>query len=566
LTLARSLIAVAVVASGLVSSAFACSSGGGAAADAGTDGKTDATRSDVARESGSDEALTDGGAPFLTSLRVTGSGTTDAAAAVGLAPAFSPTIHDYYVRCVAGKNALKVSMTASTGAESLLTQPIKSSPKPAQTLSVSVEQNAAIVAVAMAGTATAEYWVRCLPDDFPLLEWTLYPEAGLPPPGYYLVGNQATIADAGWAMVLDVNGVPVWYQRAPTSVYDVDDVVDGAISFALYPEKNGPFEIRYLDPPSTVDLGSNVNPHELRRLSSGNSLVINSTDEQADLTGVEIPLSDGGVASPGPNSTIRGCNVDELDPSGNVVWSWQATQYLDPVMDCTYPEIVQGDTNPDGGAIIDVFHCNSIDIDPNNGNLLISARNMDTVFYVDRTTKDILWKMGGSSFTKDGATYVSLDAADAFYRQHDARLQPGWSPTCRGGTGEISLYDDETSRPGSSARAVVYSVVVGDADGGGACDGGSAEGGTPGVAKSVWQYVGASGAAFSGSFRITPDGSRVIGWGSYGKSSLVMTEVNIDGKDLLDLRSSDGMVSYRAIKAPLSAFSIGVLRDTAGLP
>ncbi len=89
--------------------------------------------------------------------------------------------------------------------------------------------------------------------------------------------------------------------------------------------------------------------------------------------------------------------------------------------------------------------------------------------------------MGGATASKDGATYVSV--ADPFALQHDARLQPDWSSSCSGGSGHISLFDDETQAPWSRARRRLRPVVVGGGDGGLAdCDGGPAigSGGTPG--------------------------------------------------------------------------------------
>ena len=62
---------------------------------------------------------------------------------------------------------------------------------------------------------------------------TPHAEAGAPPPGYY-VGNLHPLTGAqGYAMLLDGNGVPVWYFLQPTGlgVCDVDSIVKGTISF-----------------------------------------------------------------------------------------------------------------------------------------------------------------------------------------------------------------------------------------------------------------------------------------------------------------------------------------------
>ena len=68
-----------------------------------------------------------------------------------------------------------------------------------------------------------------------------------------------------------------------------------------------------------------------------------------------------------------------------------------------------------------------------------------------------------------------------------------------------------------------------------------------------------------GSFRILPDGSRVIGWGIPGGGDPAITEVDKNGNDLLEFLFPDGTQSYRAIKVPTSAFDIDLLRATAGV-
>jgi hypothetical protein len=583
--MSRKVMSVTVVATFLVTTPFACSSSSNGAGPGTPDAAaSDAPAGDAAHpdaDAGADvaESASDAsdagspGTPLLTALSVTADG--DGSTGLTLVPPFSPTVHDYYVRCAAGTNALTVTMTASDGAVSSLTRPVPSAPAPSQTLPASVTENEAIVAVAAQGATTTEYWVRCLPHDFPQLAMSAHPEAGAPPAGYYLVGNLMANVSAGYAMVLNGDGVPVWYYALPTGlgVLDVDDVVGGgAISFVPYSATAiEDFEVRQLSPASTATIaatGYATDTHELRVLPNGNYLVLSYPfTSGVDLTGLSIaPTVDGGApAVLGPDSTIQDCAVVEFEPSGTVVTAWLASDHFDPSLDSTLPltGFGAGSTLPDGGAVYDVFHCNAIDVDPANGNLLVSAREMDSIFYVEWATGKVLWKMGGATASKDGATYVSV--ADPFFRQHDARLQPGWSSACNGGSGQISLFDDQSAKPGP-ARGVVYDVVVGGADGGGAgCDGGaSSDGGAPGQATVAWQYKGTTSSSATGSFRVSADGSRVIGWGLGGAPGLAFTEVDVNGNDLLDFRFPDGNSTYRAIKVAPSAFDLGVLRSTAG--
>jgi hypothetical protein len=486
--------------------------------------------------------------PYLTALGVQGY------PPVTLTPSFSPEVFDYYVRCTPGTTSLLVSMNASPGASSALLRPTTTAPSPQQSVNLSVRENEAIVATATAGKITTEYWVRCLPADFPLLEMERHPELGAPPPGYYLLGNSEPPAgNAGYAMVLDGNGVPVWYfGRKGTGIADVDDVVSGAVSFVPSFEAL-PFEIHHLDTSMTsyaAPSGTALDTHELRVLPNGDYIVISDPiTTGVDLTGVHVVLPGGEVHSFGPSSSIVDCVVVEFEPmSGKVVWSWVGSQHFEPKEDLVVPMLAE---EPDSeGPVVDAFHCNSVDVDPANGNLLVSARNMDSVFYIDKETGKVLWKMGGFLASKDGAQYVPVQ--DAFYEQHDARIQ-SWSSAC-GGKGQISVFDDHSSEPGP-ARGLVLDVVVGS---------GAGEDCAAPNATVAWQYSGKTNSSTRGSFRISADGSRVICWGDSAQRGFIFTEVDAEGHDLLDFHFPDGNVSYRTIKAPLSAFDLDVLRSTAG--
>ncbi len=548
--------------------------GGGPDASMEESGGGDASA--IPMDATSADVVVDAGPPSLVAFGVSATTSADAASSVTLFPPFSPEVHDYAVRCAAGTNVLTVSMTASAGASSLLVQPIASPALPQQTLSVSITENQALVAVATDGAASVEYWVRCLPHDFPLLQWSPHPDAGTPAPGYYLLGTGLYLGPGElpvpptsgcFAMVLDRNGVPVWYSRAlwanGNCVFDVDSVVSGAISFDSIVDAPPQFEVHELDPLGTTIVAAhsdagvlNVDLHELRLLPNGDYLIISSPAQpNVDLTGMVVPLLDGGVETLTGPQTILACDLLELAPDGAVVWSWTATDHFDAVADSLVPVLTPA--GPFGNSLVDPFHCNSIDVEPGTGNLLVSAREMNSIFYVEKSTGRVLWKMGGAQASKDGATYVSV--ADPFAEQHDARFQPDWSAGCGGGSGHISLFDDESYLP-NPARAVVYDVVVGGPDAG-TCGG---AGSATGTATVSWQRKGATSSLAMGSFRILPDGSRVIGWGLTPGAGF--TEVDFGGNDLLDLGFADGNLTYRALKVEVSAFDLGALRSTAGLP
>lgn len=462
--------------------------------------------------------------------------TSLAVSPLALNPAFSPYIHDYYVRCAAGSNTLSLSMAASSGATVGITQPVASSGD--SNVSITVTENEAIVATATSGDASEAYWIRCLPHDFPAFVTSTPGGAAPPSGGYTLVGNALHLStESGYAIVLDANTVPVWYHatRGGAGACDVDSLAQNTISYVPYLDYtfasgNAAFEIDALDPVAVRNVTANGAPldfHELRLLPNGDYLVFT----WPIVSGVDLM----GLGMFGPNEDIVDCNIQEIDPTGQTVWQWSATDHLDPVLDCTYPATVPAITTSGGvQTVVDPFHCNSIDVAP-NGDLLVSARNIDSIFMVSKTTGAILWKMGGAGYTKDAAPFLQV-SGDAFYRQHDARLQPD---------GTISIFDDQTDMPGP-ARAIVVSYDL-----------------TAQTASITWQFQGTETSDGVGSFRILPDGSRVVGWGLSLGSNPTFTEIDANGAVLREVTLS-GDFSFRAIKVPLSALDLGQMRATAG--
>ena len=201
---------------------------------------------------------------------------------------------------------------------------------------------------------------------------------------------------------------------------------------------------------------------------------------------------------------------------------------------------------------MDVYHCNSADVNA-NGDVLVSLRHAG-LYLISKTTGKVLWKLGGTSFNKDGAQIITItsDSQTSFYGQHDARFRPNGTSTVF----NVSLFDDHSPLPTAGggvpgkARGVEYQIDL-----------------TQGTAKVVWQYLGASPSGATGSFRRYDDGTNLIGWGFYsGTDNLVFSDVDNAGNNRLDmLFVTRGNWTYRAEKVPIGSIDIQLLRTTAGL-
>jgi hypothetical protein len=471
-------------------------------------------------------------APTLSSLSV---------APLELLPPFSPDVHDYAVRCGPGDNSLTVVMASPQGVVATVRPVDAPTAVSAAGVSMNVKEDEAVVIDVSSSGGNDQYWVRCLPHDFPWVTVQTHPEAGVRTPGWYVLGD-ATPArnEAGFVVVLDSRGTPVWYRRvASAGALTTDVLADGTLAYvaALGYYGTDPaarYVVQSLSPwesQMVAAVGAPVDEHELRVLPNGDVLVF----AYEELAGVDLR----GLGAFGADATIADCTVQEIDPSGKLVWLWRASEHLDPVRESTGPAV-----DPMGAtSVVDVFHFNSIDVDE-MGNLLLSARNASAVFYVERPSGRVRWKLGGAPYSKDGARLVRVvdDPEGTFDSQHDARLQPD---------GRISMFDDHTDLPGP-ARGVEYALDF-----------------TAGTARVAWSYPGPKNAVALGSFRRYPDGSRVVAWGLPSDPTTfagAFTEVDDAGHDLMDVAFERGDSTYRAFKTPLAALDVGVLRATAGRP
>jgi hypothetical protein len=415
-----------------------------------------------------------------------------------LTPQFSASVYDYYVRCGAGNNAITLTTRIASGSKS----------------------SAIVVVPDQAVVVDDTYWIRCLPPDFPIVTVA---QPGTPTPGYYLL-NSLT-----YGAVFDVRGVPVWYARGNMPI-NVESPGVNQLSLmrnALATTDSTPaYEIRDLAANTvTTIMATDVttDDHELRVLSNGDYLVLAYPLE----TGVDLT----GLKSYGDDEAMLDCKIEELDPSGNLVWSWLASDHVDPTLESVFTPNV----TVNGVTAADVFHCNSIDVDT-NGNLLLSMRHASAVFYLDRTTGRILWKLDGAEYNKDGATlmHTQNDSQTNFTLQHDARFQPN---------GDLTLFDDHGVGTGV-ARGIEYTLDF------------EANTATP-----VFQSLGSGASQYEGSFRRYADGDSVIGWGYIPGDLRVLTEIDASGNNVFDISfSGPGNQSYRAVKVPLSQFDIELLR------
>lgn len=484
-------------------------------------------------------------------------------------PAFRPDIHDYAAVCDAATgNAFTVAARGMPGTRVDLVGGPSGTPRLSTGAVRDADQALTLRVVPESAPATgpvAEYWIRCLPPDFPRMR---VDRPGDPVPGWYLLNNGSTTAN--FSIIVDTNGVPVWYRRGipGREPRGLQRLADGSVSFfqsagfafGIAPENR--FERRTLAGDLIAEYGVSggdaTNHHELLPLENGNFLTISMRLE-------DVPVDGDPVACSSPSGAgviatkVAGARIEELDPQGNPVaggFAWDADVLGTlgrpdaariPLEETTVRLCFSPDPGQNGpNWYLSAVHPNALA--ERGSQILVSARHADAVYAIDRTTGEIEWKLGG--LDRPGVS-LEIDGLTPRrpYRQHDVRVRPD---------GNVTLFDNRTRFPfpigdgvvSGPARFVEYLI--------------DESAGANGRATVVRQIARANGddSGALGSARVQPDGGVVINWGAVPGPTF--TEYGPGGDVLMEVYFFGPRFSYRTVKEPLGAFDVAELRATAG--
>jgi VCBS repeat-containing protein len=466
----------------------------------------------------------DGEAPDSFTYTLNGGSTATVAVAVtcvsdvlanqgGLFTAFDPNVHDYTVKCtgapleVSGRLAQGSSISVDGGADQT----------GAFAASVPLTENQEFSFSLDDGTAMNEYHVRCLPANFPTWE---YEGLRTSSHDFYIVTPTLGAGAARYAVIFDNHGVPVWWDTEdPAAPSDAKVLANGTVAWWSSTAPHGDdYEIHGLDGTLLKNFYAatgRTDSHEFQETPNGNFLLISyQPREHVDLT----PY--GG----GADDTVTDAVIEELNPHNEPVWSWSTQGHIGLAETGRWwPTALASDPR-------DIVHMNAVEPDGNNA-ILISLRHTDAVYKIDKTTGEVVWKLGGTWTPKSLKVVNDPQGAYPLGGQHDVRLQPD---------GTITIHDNDTNLP-SPPRAVRYEINE-----------------ATHTATLVEQITDpkAPSSFCCGSARRSADGSWLMSWGG---NSLV-TEFNPAGERTFRLGFGGVAFSYRAVAAPEGALSAAALR------
>ena len=308
-----------------------------------------------------------------------------------------------------------------------------------------------------------------------------------------------------YLIITDNYGIPLFYRKMKSATFDFKKLDDSTLTYfdlgtLQYYIMNQSYEI--IDSIS-VKNGYTTDLHEFIRLTNKHSFLLSYDYEK-------VPM-DTVVEGGDTNATVIGIIMQELDENKNVVFQWRSWDHF-KITDATYQI-------PLTAATVDYVHTNAIDIDE-DGNILISSRNLDEITKIDRQTGDIIWRLGGKYCKNNQFTF--LNDSIGFSHQHDVR---------RLANGNITVFDNGNLHSPQFSRVAEYQVDEINK-----------------IVSLVWEYKNEpqTFAPAMGSARRLYNHNTIIGWGFSPETAV--SEIRPDKTISLYLTIPDMYRNYRAFK------------------
>ncbi len=162
---------------------------------------------------------------------------------------------------------------------------------------------------------------------------------------------------------------------------------------------------------------------------------------------------------------VVSATVQEIK-DGEIIFSWESTDH---------PELYHYNTNinfesPSQDTYTDYLHLNSVALDPDDGNILMSFRSISSVMKVSRESGEVLWVLGGVG------DMFNLTEDQTFIGQHDFKkcsdggysmFNNGWSANMGGGKdgGPMKFFLDEESKAVTSYERYTLNEFLAIAEG-----------------------------------------------------------------------------------------------------
>lgn len=151
-----------------------------------------------------------------------------------------------------------------------------------------------------------------------------------------------------------------------------------------------------------------INEHDLKIYPNGERLALrDGVSRTYDLSKYSIQNH-----QLGKETRVDAETIEILDAQNNIVFQWYPLDHMDidEMYIDKYGFLINHSENFES---IQYSRINSINIDPEDGNIIASLRRSDVCVKIDRKTGKIIWRLGGKK------SDFPLDSTERFHLQHD---------------------------------------------------------------------------------------------------------------------------------------------------
>ena len=349
-----------------------------------------------------------------------------------------------------------------------------------------------------------------LPDNFPEIKVN---STSLDNGFVFLSNITETFKLDMYLLIIDSYGKPFYYKKMTDyNDYCTDFKLQANGLFTYY--SNSAYAYLVMDSSFTVidtircKNGAVTDLHELIYLPNGHKLLMGDEYKLFDLTSLNPKWN--------PNAVLYNIIIQELDESDNVVFEWNSFDHYN-ILDATNDIDVTGN-NP----VIDYAHSNALIYD-NDGNYIISNRNMDEITKINSQTGDIIWRWGGKN-----NQFKFINDSIGFSHQHAIR---------RIENGNITMLDNGNLHwDKAPSRALEYKLDEVNK-----------------TAELVWQYVNSPSVhtEFMGSMQRLANGNSFIEWSDTNTAAAI--EINSKNQKIYEMWLPENVSTYRAYKFNLNS-------------
>jgi hypothetical protein len=345
---------------------------------------------------------------------------------------------------------------------------------------------------------------------------------GLSPPAVVVTKNRAPASDGdifvapqfgpeqNGPMILDPHGNLVWFQPYPLSLNTL--VTDFRVQ-RLFGQPVLTWWQGSINTGSGRGVGLIVDQHyrPIAAVRAGNGLEMDLHEFLVTNQGTAWIIAIAPMRLPGVSRTVQNGVIQEIDVrTGLVLFQWDGMDHVPPSSSYRWGSKIPG-------RVLGPWHINSISLD-SRGNPVISMRNTNAVYDIDRSTGRINWELGG----KHSSFKMGRGTSTAF--QHDAIIHRG---------NQLTIFDDGAGPPRIHGQSRGIRVAVDTRT-------------HRSKLIQVYPHNPPISSTFEGSIQTLPNDNVFLGWGQQPYFSQDMA----DGREDFSAHFKVPTTSYRAYRFP----------------